>query len=166
MTREIKYIIENKKFQSTWGDYLSYWEFLIPVLILGYGLELTVSASGLKGYFIGTLLAVVAFLLTKFIFLRKKQLNEFEEIKNRMTQAQNFEDVLKGLKTLNMVEVDRDFHNWIINAKYKSSFIPPVYEWLTIVCLDNRVLVNSRPTPTTMMLWIRRNAMIDFKRLM
>lgn len=143
MTREIKYIIENKRFKTTWDDYLSYWEFVIPALIFIYGFELTIRASGIKDYFIGPSLIVVAILLTKFILLRRKQLNEFEEIKNGMTQTENFEVVLKGLKTLNVIEVDRDVHNWTINAKYKSSLIPPVYEWLTIVCLDNRVLVNQ-----------------------
>jgi len=137
----------------------------MPILIFLYGLELTVTGEEVKSYFLGPLLVIVAFLLTKFILLRTRQLNEFEEIKNRMTQAENFEIVLKGLKSLNVIEVNRDVHNWTINAKYKSKLIPPVFEWLTIVCLDNRVLVNSRPTPTTMMLWIRRKAMIDFKRL-
>jgi hypothetical protein len=165
MTQEVKYIIENKRFKTTWDDYLSYWEFIVPLLSFIYGLDLTVRSSGLEDYFLSALLVVVAFLLTKFILLRRKQLNEFEEMENRMSQAENFEVVLKGLKTLSVVEVDRDVHNWTINAKYKSSLIPPVYEWLTIVCLDNRVLVNSRPTPATMLLWLGRNAMIDFKRL-
>jgi uncharacterized membrane protein YiaA len=164
MTREVKYIIENKRFKRTWDDYLSYWEFVVPVLIFNYGLDLTARGLDPKDYFLGPLLIVVAFLLVKFILLRKRQLNEFEEIKNTLTQAENFEQVLKGLKILNVVEVDQDGHNWTINARYKSSLIPPVHEWLTIVCLDNRVLVNSRPTPATMLLWIRRSAMIDFKK--
>ncbi len=165
MIREVKYIIENKRFKGTWDDYLSYWEFVIPILIFLYGLELTVKGADFMDYFVGPLLVIVAFLLTKFILLRKRHLNEFEEIKNKRTQEENFEIALNGLKRLNVVEIDRDVHNWTINAKCKSSLIPPVFEWLTIVCLDNCVLVNSRPTPPTMMFWIRRNAMIDFKRL-
>jgi len=46
---------------------------------------------GLVDYLPGSLLALVAFFLTKFILGRKKQINEFEEIRNRMTQAEDFE---------------------------------------------------------------------------
>ena len=165
MTREVKYIIENKRFRRKWDDYLWYWEFIVPILIFMYGLELIIRGGYLENYFLGTLSIIAAFLLTRFILLRKRQLNEFEEIENKRTQAENFEMVLKGLKSLNVVEIDKDVHSWTINAKCKSSLIPPVFEWLTIVCMDNCLLVNSRPTPSTMMFWIRRNAMIDFQRL-
>ena len=165
MTREVKYIIENKRFRRKWDDYLWYWEFIVPILIFMYGLELIIRGGYLENYFLGTLSIIAAFLLTRFILLRKRQLNEFEEIENKRTQAENFEMVLKGLKSLNVVEIDKDVHSWTINAKCKSSLIPPVFEWLTIVCMDSCLLVNSRPTPSTMMFWIRRNAMIDFQRL-
>jgi hypothetical protein len=165
MTREVKYIVENKRFKGTWDDYLPYWEFAVPILIFLFGLELSIKAVALKDYLFGPLLLIVAILLTKLILLRKRQLNEFDEIQNTMTQSENFNAVLTGLKALNVTEVERDVHNWTINAKYKSRLIPPVFEWLTIVCLDNRILVNSRPTPAILMFWVRRNAMIDFKRL-
>ena len=87
---------------------------------------------------------IVCLLLIKFILVRRRQLNEFEETKNNRTREENFEIVLKGLKKLNVVEIDRDLHNWTINAKYKSSLVAPAAEWLTIICLDACILVEFK----------------------
>lgn len=165
MTREVRFIIENKRFKASWEDYAVYWEFIAPVLIFIFGFELTIKGAKLIDYVLGPVTISASFPLIPFMLRRKRQLTEFEEIPNTRTKEVNFEIILQGLKTLNVVEVDRDIHNWTINAKYKTSSLPPVYEWLTIVCMDNLVLVNSRPVPVTMLLWIRRNAMIEFKRL-
>jgi hypothetical protein len=89
-----------------------------------------------------------------------------KKIHNNRTQEENFGTVQEILKKLTIVEIDRDIHNWTVNAKYKNEFIPPFFEWLTIVCLDKRILVNSRPAQPTIMLWLRRNAMIHFKKLL
>ena len=96
------------------------------------------------------------------MLVRLRQINRFEELENTRTNQENFEHCILKLKTLNIAEVDNDVHNLTINAKYRSTLIPPFYEWLTIVCLDNKILVNSRPTPTTLLFWLRRNAIIEF----
>jgi hypothetical protein len=163
MTREVRYIMENRRFKRTWDDYLCYWEFLVPILIFVIAIELSFRGSKIQDYLISLILIVVSAMLTRFAALRNRQLNEFEEITNKLSQADNFYVVLEGLKKLNVIEIDKDFHNWTINAKCKSKSLPPV-EWLTIVCLDNRVLINSRPTPTTILFWFRRAAMIDIRR--
>lgn len=166
MTRDINYIIKNKKFKTTWDDYLLYWEFLVPILVFGYGLELTIKQQGTTGYLVGPSLIVASIILVRFALLRKRQLNEFEEVINEMTQEENFSQVLEGLRKISVVEVDKDIFNWTIQAKYRTTFLPAVFEWLTIVCLDNRILINSRPAPATIIFWIRRNAVLDFKRVM
>lgn len=166
MTREINYIIENKKFKKTWDDYLPCWEFLIPILAFAYGLELTIRGQALPNYFVGSSLILGSILLVRFALLRKRQLIEFEEVANKMIQEENFNLVLEGLRKISVVEVDNDIHSWTINAKYKTTFLPPFFEWLTIVCLDNRVLINSRPSPVTIVFWIRRNAVMDVKKFL
>ena len=165
MTKEVQYIIENKKFKRKWEDFLPYWEFLIPMLIFFVGLESILKGKALEDYALGLLLMSVTFFLTSFGLLRARQMNDFEEIRNTMTKEDNFNVVLQGLKSMGVVEVDRDIDNWTISAKYKTTFLPPVFEWLTIVCQDNKLLINSRPTPGTFLLWLRRNAIIDLKRL-
>ena len=162
MTTEVRYIIENRKFKRTWDDHLTYWEFFFPMLAGVLGLVFLYEGKELGNYIIGTLLILSTFPLTNFLLVRLRQINGFEEFENKRTNAENFEHCILGLKTLNIVEVDNDVHNLTINAKYRSTLIPPFYEWLTIVCLDNKILVNSRPTPTTLLFWLRRNAMIEF----
>ena len=166
MTAEIKYIIENKRFKRSWDDYLSYFGFVVPIAVFILGLELTIRRSDFKENIAGVILLIASAFLTRFLLIRTSQLNEFEELKNEKTQEENFAMVLQGLSRLNIVEMDKDLHHSVINARYKTKLLPPVFEWLTIVCLDNRILVNSRPIPATGILWFRRNAMIDFKRVL
>jgi len=162
MTSEVKYIIENRRFKKTWDDYLSYWEFMAPITAVIIGFFLLYEGREIKNYIIGVLLILLTYPLTRFLFLRLRQLNEFEELERKGTDVENFNYVIQKLKTLNIVELENDIHSLTINAKYQSTFIPPVFEWLTIVCLDNKILVNSRPFPAGMILWLRRNAMIEF----
>ena len=162
MTTEVKYIIKNRKFKQTWDDYLTYWEFIIPILTSVVGLIFLYEGKETKNYVLGTLLILSTFLLTKFLLVRLRQLNGFEELQNKRTSKENFDYCIQTLKRLNIKEIDKDIHNLTINAKYRSTLIPPIYEWLTIVCLDNKILVNSRPTPATILFWIRRNAIIEF----
>lgn len=162
MTSEVRYIIENRKFKRTWGDYLSYWEFIAPVLTIVIGFFLLYAGKEIKNYIIGISLILVTYPLTRFLSIRLRQLSGFEELQIKGTSEENFDYVVQRLKTLNIVELEKDIHTLTINAKYRSIFIPPAFEWLTIVCLDNKILVNSRPFPASMMLWLRRNAMIDF----
>lgn len=165
MTEEIKHIIEKKRFRRSWDDYLSYFGFVVPIAVFILGLELAIRRSVFKENIAGLILIIASVFLTRFLLIRTSQLNEFEEIRNEKTQEENFAMVLQGLSQLNIVEIDKDLHNCAINARYKTKLLPPVFEWLTIICLDNRVLVNSRPIPAVAILWIRRNAMIDFKRV-
>lgn len=162
MTSEVRYIIENRKFKRTWDDYLSYWEFIAPLLTVIIGLSLLYAGGEIKNYIIGVLLILLTYPLTRFLFVRHRQLSDFEELQIKGTSEENFNYVIQQLKTLNIVELNMDIHSLTINAKYRSTFIPPVFEWLTIVCLDDKILVNSRPFPASMILWLRRNAMIDF----
>ena len=162
MTTEVRYIIENRKFKRALEDYLDYGEFIVPILTLGIGSFFLYEGKEIKNYIIGILLILSTFPLTKFLLIRHRQLNGFEELQNKGTGQENFNYVIQRLKTLNIVELDKDVHNLTINAKYRSILIPPVFEWLTIVCLDDMILVNSRPFPTTMLLWFGRNAIIDF----
>jgi len=162
MTTELRYIIENKKFKRTWDDYLTYWEFLVPMLATVVGLVFLYEGKEIGNYIMGPLLIISALPLTRFMLVRLRQINRFEELENTRTNQENFEHCILKLKTLNIAEVDNDVHNLTINAKYRSTLIPPFYEWLTIVCLDNKILVNSRPTPTTLLFWLRRNAIIEF----
>jgi hypothetical protein len=164
MTSEVRYIIENRKFKRTWDDYLSHWEFIAPVLTLVIGFLLLYEGTKIENYIIGILLMLLTYPLTRFLFIRLRQLSGFEELQIKGTSEENFNYVIQRLKTLNIVELENDIHSSTINAKYRSTFIPPVFEWLTIVCLDDKILVNSRPFPASMMLWLRRNAMIDFIR--
>jgi hypothetical protein len=145
MTSEVKYIVENRKFKRTWGDYLSYWEFIVPITAVVIGFFLLYEGREIKNYIIGVLLVLLTYPLTRFLFLRLRQLNEFEELELKGTNEENFNYVIQRLKTLNIVELEKDIHTLTINAKYRSTFIPPVFEWLTIVCLDDKILVNSRP---------------------
>lgn len=162
MTSEVAYIIENRKFKKTWDDYFTYGEFLAPVLTVVIGFVLLYEGGEVNNYIIGILLILVTYPLTRFLLIRLRQLNGFEELRIKGTREENFHYVIQKLKTLNIVELDNDIHSLTINAKYRSTFIPPVYEWLTIVCLDDKILVNTRPFPAGMILWLRRNAMIDF----
>lgn len=164
MTAEVRYIIENKRFKRTREDYAIYWELLIPIGIFAVGLNQLIKGLEFNDYLRGTLLILVSISLTKFVLHRLSQLNQFEELNNKRTKEENFEHCLDKLKNLNIVDIDKDVHNLAINAKYKGTFILPIYEWLTIVCLDNKVLVNSRPAPTTLLFWFRRNTMIDFRK--
>ena len=163
MTSEVRYIIENRKFKKTWEDYFDYFEFIFLILVPLKGVLLIYEGGGVINYVLGTLLIMATFPLAKFMFVRHRQLNEFEEIESKGTSEENFIRVLQGLKTLNIIELDRDFLNVTINAKYRATvLIPPFIEWLTIVCLDDKILVNSRPFPPSRIMWFRRNAMIDF----
>lgn len=164
MTTEVRYIIENRKFKRTWDDYLTCWEFIVPMLTIAVGFSLLYEGKEIKNYIIGILLLISTVPLTKFLFIRLRQLNGFEELQNKGTSEESFSHVIHRLKTMNIVELDKDIHNFTINAKYRSTLIPPVFERLTIVCLDDKILVNSRPFPATMLFWFRRNALIDFIR--
>lgn len=164
MATEVKYIIENRKFKQTWDDYMVFWEFIIPVLTTITGLSFLYQGNGITSYLIGTFLIIFSFSVTKFLLIRLKQLSGFEELENKRTKEENFEHCVLTLQTFNIVEIDNDIHNLTINAKCRSTLMPTIYEWLTIVCLDNKILVNSRPTPTSILFWLRRNAMIEFKK--
>lgn len=166
MTKEIKYIIENKRFRRTWDDYLSYLGFIGPIVLFVLSLELIIRRSDPQENIVGVILIIASFFLTRFLVVRTKQLNEFEELKKEGTQEENFAEVVKGLKQLNVVEIIQDANNSTISAKYKTKLLPPVFEWLTIVCLDDRILVNSRPIPAVGLIWLRRNAIIDFRRVL
>lgn len=162
MTTEVKYIVEHKKFKRTWDDYVTCWEFIIPIVTTLVGLILLYEGNEIEKSIIGTVLIVSSFPLMMFLLMRLRQINGFEELESKRTKEKNFQHCILRLKTLNIVEVDNDINNLTISAKYKSTLIPPVYEWLTIVCLDNKLLVNSRPTPATLLFWFRRNAIIAF----
>ena len=163
MTSEVRYIIENRKFKKTLVDYFDHFEFIFVIMVPLKGVLLLYEGGGVIKYVLGTMLILSTFPLAKFMSVRHRQLYEFEEIESKGTSEENFVRVLQGLKTLNIVELDRDFLNVTINAKYKAtSLIPPFIEWLTIVSLDDKILVNSRPFPPSRIMWFRRNAMIDF----
>ena len=166
MTKEVRYIIENRTFPPSLGDYLAYWQFAIPVVLFFVGIRFIWNGISLWNYLLGALFILIAPISAYFIYRRIKQINAFDEIENNRSQDDNFQYVSRALKNLNVVDVDRDIHNWTISARHKSTFLPPPYEWLTIVCLDEKILVNSRPLPPTAFLWLRRNAMIEFRKVM
>lgn len=164
MTREVNYIIEHRKFQSTMDDYATYLQFLAPLFIFILGVTFLIEDGVTPTVLLGALLILLSLPLTWFLLVRIKQLNRFEELKNTKTKEDNFALCLAKLQALNIATIDRDFHNSTISAKYMSTLIPPRYEWLTIVCLDNTILVNTRPDPSIILLWVRRNAMIEFRK--
>lgn len=164
MKREVKYIIENKKFKTTWEDFASYLELIMPVVICLYGLQFAMKGNRIQDYVIGSILIVGSIILTRFALYRKRKLNGFEEIKTQLTQVDNFYAARETLRSLKCVEIDTDRHNFTINAKYEASVFNPVAEWLTIVCVDNCILVNTRPVPVTILFWIKRRAWSAFTK--
>lgn len=166
MTGEVRYIIENKKFKQTWSDYLVYWEFVVPALMVVAGINFIFNGETILDYSIGIILILVSFPLVYFLRIRIRHLTGFEELINAGTDEENFNLCIQRLKNLNIVKVEADFHNLTINAKFRSIFIPPFYEWLTIVCLNKRILINSRPEPTFVLLWLRRNAVLELIKIL
>lgn len=160
MNKEVADIIQKKRFRRTWEDYLIFWEFLIPVLVGIFGIDRFNEGD----FLVGGPLIVVGVGLTIFLIFRATQLNQFVAVRNSNTRQLNFDLSYKGLKNMRAATIETDLANWTLNAKCSAAAASPLDEWLTIVCLDNAVLVNSRPAPAILIFWWRRSALNAFRK--
>lgn len=164
MTTEIRFIIENKRFKSDSSEYLIFFfAFIFFVVITAGGLYLVVYVEDWLVKLTGLQIGSLGCLATYNLVRRFKQLNKFEGIETSNGQAENYDWMAQLVKTLYPLEVEYDIHNFCISAKVShfSTFMVDTLRnsgfssWLTILCLDGKLLINERPEITGLAFWTR-----------
>ncbi len=154
MTKEIRFVIENHKFKSEWAEYFTF-IFVVICLTLAtiIGLSFLISGETWTEKIIGTFISLLTTLGTINLIRRFPNLNKFTVIETNENQVDNYRFATKLVKEINPIEIDHDIHNFCISAKVFSypDFIPKILRqsgfpsWITIISLDNKLLVNERP---------------------
>ena len=166
MTTEIRHIIQNKKFKSNWTEYFGIVVMLVMLISCAIvGLSFSISGNGVTERLIG-LLAMLGFFYLAFNAVRKfRLLNTFVTVETGLDQLENYKNTSQIVKNLPTTKTDYDFHNFCINVKLKD--YAPIFGkystrqafpiWLTVVSLDNVVLINERPEQPEFVFWTRRS---------
>ena len=164
MTKEISYIIENRKFKSTWSESigLAVWLLMIFAGTI-VGLSFAISGGNFFERLFG-LLAIIILLYLAFNAYRKfKLLNTFVTVETGLNQRDNYNNASEIIKKILPTKTEYDNHNYCISIKIKDYLLLfgkiatrqnfPV--WITIVALDNVLLINERPEQPEFIFWTR-----------
>ena len=154
MTKEIRFIIENHKFKSERAERFTFIFVVICLtLVTIIGLSFLISGETWKEKIVGAAYFLLTTLGTINLIRRFPNLNKFTVIKTDKNQIDNYQFATKLVKEIDPIEIDHDIHNFCISAKVFSypDFIPKTLRhsgfpsWITIISLDNKLLVNERP---------------------
>ena len=154
MTKEIRFIIENHKFKSEWAEHFTLiFAVFCLTLVTIIGLSFLISGAAWQEKIVGLFISLATTLGTFNLIRRFPNLNKFIVIETDKKQVDNYRFATKLVKEIDPKEIDHDIHNFCISAKVCSypNFIPRTLRqsgfpsWITIISLDNKLLVNERP---------------------
>ena len=154
MTKEIRFIIENHKFKSSWTEYFTFvFSLICLILVTIIGLSFLISGEGWQEKIAGLFITVMTIIGMVNLIRRFPNLNRFIVVETDKNQEDNYQFATKLVKEIDPKEIDHDIHNFCISAKVFSypEFIPKIItqsgfpSWITIVSLDNKLLINERP---------------------
>ena len=162
MTKEIRFIIENHKFKSEWTERFTFM-FAVACLTLVtiIGLSYSISIETWPERIAGLLIPLMTTFGIINLIRRFPNLNKFTVVNTGKNQVDNYQFATKLVKEIDPIETEHDIHNFCISVKVFSypDFIPKTLRrsgfpsWITIISLDNKLLINERPEILRLALW-------------